>query len=79
MTNPAKTVSQIAVEDGEAKLFCKDSLFFVGIGATIGKIGIVCTESSCNQQINVIKIEDGIGDYFYYHLLVIKDEIIKFA
>lgn len=39
---------------GDSKLFFRDSVLVIGIGATLGKVGYCNKEFSCNQQINVI-------------------------
>jgi type I restriction enzyme S subunit len=39
---------------GDSKMFFKDSVLVIGIGATLGKVGYCNKGFSCNQQINVI-------------------------
>ena len=47
----AKTISNLALKRGEAKLFPSDSVMIVGIGATCGKTAYLSQEASFNQQI----------------------------
>ena len=48
-------ISQIAIRDNKARCFYKGDLLFVGIGSTVGKVGLVNKEMvSSNQQITGI-------------------------
>lgn len=59
-----------AVEEHAAKVFPKNSVLVVGIGATVGKIGIVETECSANQQVNAVVFDSTVcplfGAYYLY-------------
>jgi type I restriction enzyme S subunit len=50
-----KHVSIESVNEGRANIFSKDAVLVVGIGATLGKVGIPGDECSGNQQINAIE------------------------
>lgn len=51
---------------------------FVGIGATIGKVGLARGESSCNQQINAIGCSTKLDPVFAtYYLKILRDFIMK--
>ena len=67
-----KKISKLALEDGEVRLFTKDSLLLVGIGATIGKVGILTKDATSNQQINAIcfnkKLNPKFGLYYFYSI-----------
>ena len=57
-------------------MFHKNDLLFVGIGSTVGKIGIVSDEIvSSNQQITGFTIDENMLDvqYLYYYLKFNKD------
>jgi hypothetical protein len=43
----------------EVRIFPKMTVMLVGIGATIGKVGLAANESSCNQQLNNHRLEVG--------------------
>ena len=60
-----------AVSLGQARLFPADSVFVVGIGATLGKVGLIERPASANQQVNVIIPRDGVESYFLAHFLLI--------
>jgi len=48
---PRKLINELARIEGELRIFPAGTVFLIGIGATIGKVGIVKEEASCNQQI----------------------------
>lgn len=76
----SRKLSQIAVDDGLIELFPEDSLFLVGIGATIGKIGIITQPSYANQQINIISFNSKhFSMYYFYTLGLAKDYIFETA
>ena len=49
LTEPRKLIKECALSDGVLRMFPAGSVFFIGIGATIGKVGIIAEEASCNQ------------------------------
>ncbi len=51
LREPRKLINELARRDGELRIFPTGTVFLVGIGATIGKIGLVSVEASCNQQL----------------------------
>ena len=59
-----------AVEEHAAKVFPKNSVLVVGIGATVGKIGIAENECSANQQVNAVVFDSTVcplfGAYYLY-------------
>ncbi|MEI7526289.1 MAG: restriction endonuclease subunit S [Mariniphaga sp.] len=80
LSNPAKYITQQAIDDNEAKLFPIDSIFMIGIGATIGKVGIIKEPSSCNQQLNIINFKSNVSpDFGVYLLKTYESIIIKIA
>ena len=80
LSNPAKYITQQAIDDNEAKLFPIDCIFMIGIGATIGKVGIIKEPSSCNQQLNIIKLKSYVSpDFGVYFLKTYESLIIKIA
>ena len=54
LTDSKNKISQIAIDEGAGRLFPSGSVLLLGIGATIGKIGLITEDSSSNQQINCI-------------------------
>lgn len=51
LREPRKLINELARSEGELRTFPAGTVFLIGIGATIGKVGLVPAEASCNQQI----------------------------
>ena len=64
-----RRLAQEAVSSGEAKLFPAGSVFVVGIGATLGKVGIIEAPASANQQINAMIPRGNVEPHFLAHVL----------
>lgn len=80
LSNPAKYITQKAIDDNEAKLFPVNCVFMIGIGATIGKVGIIKEPSSCNQQLNIINFKSFVNpDFGVYFLKIYESVIINIA
>ena len=76
LASSERTISALAIKEKKARLFHKNDLLFVGIGSTVGKIGIVSDEIvSSNQQITGFTIDENMLDvqYLYYYLKFNKD------
>lgn len=70
-----RTVTQLAINDRKARKFVRGTLLFVGIGSTIGKVGIVNNEfATCNQQITGLQLNPELLDleYTYYYFDIFK-------
>ena len=75
-----RKITQKALVDNVAKIYKKHSVLLVGIGATLGKIGITEKESSSNQQINAITFNKSYNPYFgAYYLKSINNIIASLA
>lgn len=62
----------------EVRIFPEKTVMLVGIGATIGKVGLALGESSCNQQINAIGCGHKLDPAFAtYYLKILRDFIVK--
>lgn len=62
----------------EVRVFPAFTVMHVGIGATIGKVGVTTEQSSCNQQINAIVCNEKLHNIFAaYFLQAIKEYIVK--
>ena len=62
----------------EVRIFPKNTVMLVGIGATIGKVGLSIEISSCNQQINGIVCGNLLDPLFTtYYLKTMRDFIVK--
>lgn len=72
-----RVLSEEIIINNNIKLFPKNSLIYVGIGATAGKIGFSHIEAYSNQQITALitKETNNNAKYFYYYLLADKIRI----
>ena len=62
----------------EVRVFPAFAVMHVGIGATIGKVGVTTEPSSCNQQINAIVCNERMHHLFAaYFLQAIREYIVK--
>lgn len=71
-----RTLTKKAIEDKKARVFHKGDILFVGIGSTVGKVGIVRDEiASSNQQITGFKVNASLlyPEYAFYYLHYHKD------
>lgn len=79
--DPSKYISNLALEDGAAPKFEKDSVLMVIIGATVGKLAYLDTNGSANQQIKWIKFDEDHLDnrYAAYQLKTFEDKFRELA
>lgn len=75
-----KKITKFAINKGVARLYEAKSVLLVGIGATIGKVGIIKKPASSNQQINAITFNEDYNPYFgAYYIRSIEDVIKKLS
>jgi type I restriction enzyme S subunit len=73
---PRKLINELALREGALRMFPAETIFLIGIGATIGKVGIITKPASCNQQIIGITCNHRIiGRYLAYQLKIYEDVI----
>ena len=77
LTSSARTITKIAVKEGKTRLFKKGTLLFVGIGATLGKVGIANKEVSANQQITGLYFKKLIIPEFVYYWFLYNYDYIR--
>lgn len=71
-----RKISEKAIIDKKARVFKKGDILFVGIGSTVGKVGIVKDDIvSSNQQITGFTVDSSKinPEYLYYYLLYNRD------
>lgn len=62
----------------EVKIFPKDSILLIGIGATMGKVALSRCQCSANQQINCIQCRNDLLPLFLtFYLSTISDYLFK--
>lgn len=76
LEHSSRTITNVALNDKKARVYHKGDILFVGIGSTVGKVGIVEDELvSSNQQITGFTIDSSKinPEYVYYYLLYNRD------
>lgn len=76
LTEPRKLINERALNEGVLRMFPAGSVFVIGIGATIGKVGIIEEEASCNQQIIGIVCDHRMTPRFLAYQLKIYEVVI---
>lgn len=67
LDNSYRKISQLAIDDGKVKIYKVGTVLFIGIGATLGKVGILKNEATSNQQITGIRFKKNILPEFVYY------------
>ena len=76
LREPRKLINEAARRDGTLRMFSAATVFLVGIGATIGKVGLITEVASCNQQIIGITCNQRLsGRYLAYQFKIYEDVI----
>ena len=74
----SRKISKMAIEDNEGRLFPKETVMIVGIGATVGKVAKLGIEGSFNQQITgIVTNEQNLNSDYLYYWLYINQQTIK--
>lgn len=76
LEEPSKLINELAYHDNKLRLFPAESIFLVGIGATIGKVAMTKAEASCNQQITAIVCNDEVSSKYMTYQMKIYEGII---
>ena len=75
-----RKISNLSIKENICRLFPPNSILLIGIGATVGKVGIVSEASTSNQQINSIILKNEYNPKYYtYFISTIKDIIVMEA
>ncbi len=72
----SKLINDLAYQDNKLRLFPAESIFLIGIGATIGKVAMTKTEASCNQQITAIVCNSEVSSKYMTYQMKIYEGII---
>jgi len=76
LREPRKLINELAQREGALRMFPAGTVFLVGIGATIGKVGLVLEEGSCNQQLIGIVCNHRLLSRYLAYQLKIYEEVI---
>lgn len=74
-----KTISELAIKHGQAKIFPGDSVLIVGIGATCGKTAYLKSSSAFNQQITGFSSRHENAEFMYYLISIYSSVMLKVA
>lgn len=59
-----RKLSYEVVENTGTRLYDPNSVMFVGIGATLGKVAVTDSKFYTNQQLNIIELKDNVNKFF---------------
>lgn len=76
LREPRKLINELARREGVLRVFPAGTVFLVGIGATIGKVGLIRAEAACNQQIIGIVTNHRLLGWYLAYQFKIYEEII---
>ncbi|MAL58611.1 MAG: hypothetical protein CMC14_01035 [Flavobacteriaceae bacterium] len=81
IASSSRKVIKQAFKDNQISLFEEKSIYLIGIGGTLGNVAISKTKSSCNQQINVITVNEKINNpkFCFYQLILIGNTLLKWC
>lgn len=72
LKSSSRKLSKVAFEDEACRVFDANTVLIVGIGATLGKVGITLKVCSANQQINAVSFNSEViplyGAYYLYSI-----------
>ncbi|WP_421349607.1 restriction endonuclease subunit S [Aeromonas veronii] len=77
LDDSGKYVTKGSILSGDAKTYPAESVLIVGIGATLGKVGVCNFKFSCNQQINIVTPNRKIAVDFLAFSLLAQTEQMK--
>jgi type I restriction enzyme, S subunit len=76
LREPRKLINELARSEGALRMFPAGTVFLVGIGATIGKVGLVPEDASCNQQIIGIVCSHRMHNRYLAYQFKIYEDVI---
>ncbi|WP_318477002.1 restriction endonuclease subunit S [Photobacterium leiognathi] len=72
-----KYVTKQSIARNDAKIYPRNSVLIIGIGATLGKVALCKYDFSCNQQINIVTPNNKIKSNFLAYALNAQVEQMK--
>ena len=76
LREPRKLINELALREGVLRMFPAQTVFLIGIGATIGKVGLITDAASCNQQIIGIVSDHRVSGRYLAYQMKIYEEVI---
>ena len=80
LSKSERKLTELAIQHKKARRFDKGTLLFVGIGSTVGKIGIISNDyATSNQQITGFKVNQNVllNEFVYYYFSYFKHVTTK--
>ncbi|MGG5903185.1 restriction endonuclease subunit S, partial [Sphingobacterium daejeonense] len=80
LNSASRKVSELSLLEKKARRFEKGTILFVGIGSTVGKVGIVNNDyATSNQQITGFNIDTRflLDEYVYFYFYYLRDITVK--
>jgi len=79
ISNSERKLTSKAIEDGKANLFKSGTVLLVGIGSTVGKVGIANCDLCTNQQITGLFFNNSVHPEYAAWYLFTQQDVIKNA
>lgn len=73
----SRRVAPAALSAGDLKMFPTGTVLVVGIGATLGKVGLLKLPSSANQQVNALIPRDDVDSAFLACEMTVLGELLQ--
>lgn len=77
LSDSKKKLNSLAIIENKVDLIPKNSVLIIGIGATLGKVGLAQVDCSTNQQINSLIINKENSPKFITYALSVQREIMS--
>lgn len=77
LSHSARKLNECAFDEMACRVFNPGTVLVVGIGATLGKVGLVLSRCSSNQQINAVEFFEIINPLYGAYYLSSKTEVMK--
>jgi type I restriction enzyme, S subunit len=76
LQSPRKLINELARDEGALRMFPAETVFLIGIGATIGKVALIAEPASCNQQIIGIVTNHRLRPRYLAYQMKIYEDVI---
>lgn len=77
LNDSSRKLNKCAFEEMACRIFNPGTVLVVGIGATLGKVGVTLSTCSANQQINAVEFSEKVNSLYGAYYLASKTEIMK--
>lgn len=76
-----ESINEMGLNNSSAKLLPKDTVLLAMYGATVGQLGMLSTEMTCNQACCALIVDESLSDprFMFYLLLANRENVISAA